>query len=346
MSGGSLKRKLLLVVVLAALGVGGYYGGRALGLWGEAAVEDARIYGNVEIREVDLGFRVGGRIASLAVDEGDAVIEGSLLATLDTRPIEDRIAAANAQIAIVDTDVERQANGARPEDIAIARQQLAEAQAALTEAERQLARRAALLDRGFVSKADFQAAEAQATAMRARVQSASSALQRVEAGDRREDRARTRAQRDAIATERRAAETDLADTRLYAASSGVVVTRAVENGAIVQPGQTVFTLAISRPVRVRAWLPEPWLSRVRPGQRLEISVDGIEQRLSAVVAHIAPGAEFTPKTVQTERQRTDLVYRVRLTVDDPQNLLRQGQPVTVHLPAAARGSGAARADAR
>ena len=99
-------------------------------------------------------------------------------------------------------------------------------------------------------------------------------------------------------------------------------------------------------MRVRAWLPEPWLSRVRPGQKLEISVDGVEQRLTATVAHIAPGAEFTPKTVQTERQRTDLVYRMRLNVDDPQNLLRQGQPVTVHLPATKTSSGAARTDGR
>ena len=122
---------------------------------------------------------------------------------------------------------------------------------------------------------------------------------------------------------------------LRAPSAGQVLTRVREAGAIVQPGEIVYTVALTQPVRVRAYVSEPDLARVKPGMKVTIHADGSAKTWPATIGYIAPTAEFTPRTVQTEDQRADLVYRMRLVVDDPKNELRQGQPVTVTL----RGGG-------
>ncbi len=321
-----LRIGLAVLVIAAAV----YFAGRALGWWG-AADDDGgfKLYGNVEIREVQLGFRVGGRIEQLLVDEGDRVTAGQSLARLDTRPLRDRLATADARLDAAAAGAARDVNGSRPQQIREAEAALADAQAALGESRRLHERRAALLAKGFISRADYQSSEAGLTAANARVSAARAGLSLTQEGTRTEDKAVSAANRDAVSAERRAVQTDLADTELQAPEAGQVLTRAREAGAIVQPGETVLTVALTQPVRVRAYVAEPDLPKVRPGMKVSVRVDGSVKRWPAVIGYIAPVAEFTPKTVQTEQLRADLVYRLRLTVQDPKGELRQGQPVTV-----------------
>lgn len=308
--------------------------GRVLGLWSDdAAAEGLRLYGNVEIREVELGFRIGGRIAAVLADEGDRVAPGEVLARLDTRPLQDRLAGADARLAAAAARVERDVRGNRPQEVRQAEAALTDAEAQLAEARRLHERRSALLDRGFISRADYQASQSALTGAAARVEAARAALSLVRDGVRAEDRMVTRAEQQASAAEREAIRTDLDDAVLRASQHGQVLTRAREAGAIVQPGDVVYTVALTQPVRVRAYVGEPDLPRVRPGSRAVVHVDGSDETWPATVGFISPVAEFTPRTVQTEDQRTDLVYRIRLTVDDPTGALRQGQPVTVALAA-------------
>lgn len=317
-----------VLVLFAAL----FFAGRALGWWGGDGRSELKLYGNVEIREVQLGFRVGGRIAELLVDEGDRVNAGQVLARLDTRPLAERLASAEARLEAASASVARDAAGNRPQQVREARAALASAEAALVEARRQHERRRELLASGFVSRADFQTSEAALAAAQARTEAARATLSLAEEGPRAEDRAITRASRDAVAAERAAVRTDLADAEIRAAEPGQVLTRAREAGAIVQPGETVLTLALTQPVRVRAYVAEPDLPSVRPGMTVTVTVDGTDRTWPATIGFISPVAEFTPKTVQTEQLRADLVYRLRLTVRDPGSDLRQGQPVTVIVP--------------
>ena len=317
------------LVLLAAL----FFAGRALGWWGGDGREELKLYGNVEIREVQLGFRVGGRIAELLVDEGGRVSAGQVLARLDTRPLTDRLASAEARLDAASASVARDAAGNRPQQVRETRAALASAEAALVEARRQHGRRRELRSSGFVSRADFQTSEAALAAAQARVEAARAALSLALEGPRAGDRAITRASRDAVAAERAAVRTDLADAEIRAAEPGQVLTRAREAGAIVQPGETVLTVALPQSVRVRAYVAEPDLPRVRPGMAVTVKVDGTDKTWPATIGFISPVAEFTPKTVQTEQLRADLVYRLRLTVRDPGSDLRQGQPVTVIVPA-------------
>ncbi len=330
-----MRNLIIAVVVLAVL----FLGGKALGIWPSGDDGDGlTLHGNVEIREVQLGFRVGGRIAALRVDEGDRVAPGQVLAELDTRPLQDRLASADARLAGASAGVARDAAGNRPQQIREAEAAVTNAEAVLAESRRLHQRRGALLAKGFVSRADFQSSEAGVAAAQAGLDAARASLSMAREGVRAEDRLATQANRAAVMAEREAVQTDIADTRLRAAEAGQVLTRAREVGAIVQPGDTVLTLALTQPVRVRAYVAEPDLPKIRPGMAVRVHVDGSEKSWPATIGFISPVAEFTPKTVQTEQLRADLVYRLRLIVQDPGSELRQGQPVTVIVPAGRDGS--------
>ena len=119
---------------------------------------------------------------------------------------------------------------------------------------------------------------------------------------------------------------------LTAPQDGIVLTRAREAGAIVQAGQTVYTLSLVDPVWLRVYVDEPQLGRIKPGMAVRVRVDAVpDKEFSGRVGFISPAAEFTPKSVETMEVRTSLVYRLRVQVDDPDNVMRQGMPVTVTL---------------
>ena len=325
----SRRTRIAILALIGALVL--FYLGRMTGLFVAAADDAPRLYGNVEVREVELGFRVGGRLAELLVDEGDKVTPGQVLARLDTQPLRDRLAGASARVAAASALVARDVAGNRPQQVREAQAAVVDAEAQLGEARRLHERRKALHERGFISKAEFEASRAGLTAAAARAEAARAALSLAREGTRVEERAATRAEAEQMAAERRAIETDLSDAVLRAPSAGQVLSRVREAGAIVQPGEIVYSVALTQPVRVRAYVAEPDLPKVRPGMRVTVHADGTRKTWLATIGYISPTAEFTPRTVQTEDQRADLVYRVRLTVDDPKNELRQGQPVTVAL---------------
>src|SRR5215207_6185156 len=129
-SAGRARLTVLLAVGLVAL----FFGGRAAGWWGGGSDAATKIYGNVEIREVELGFRVGGRIAQVLVDEGDKVTPGQQLARLDTQPIRDRLAGAEAKVAAASAMVSKDSAGNRPQEVREARATVIDAEARLGEA--------------------------------------------------------------------------------------------------------------------------------------------------------------------------------------------------------------------
>lgn len=317
----------LALVVAAGAAIG-------LGLFGGPDDDALVLYGNVDIREVDTAFRVPGRIDSISVDEGERVQLGEILATLDAASIEARTAEADAAVAQARAQLAKLQSGNRPQEIAQARARVAAAEAAARNAQSDYQRREALVEPGAISRDQWAQTVADRDRAAAQLAEARQALSLVDAGARREDIAAAEAQLRAAEAGRRGAGTDLQDTRLVAKSAGTVVTRAREPGAIVQPGETVVTLSIDRPLRVRAYVGEPDLSRIAPGMRVTVTADGNPRSYAGTIGYISPRAEFTPKSVETEDLRTDLVYRLRVIVQDPDDALRQGQPVTVRVPGA------------
>ncbi|MDL0547133.1 efflux RND transporter periplasmic adaptor subunit, partial [Yersinia pestis] len=118
-----------------------------------------------------------------------------------------------------------------------------------------------------------------------------------------------------------------------APSAGTVLTRAVEPGTILSASNTVFTVSLTDPVWVRAYVSERHLGQAIPGSEVEVFTDGRPDKpYHGKIGFVSPTAEFTPKTVETPDLRTDLVYRLRIIITDADESLRQGMPVTVRFP--------------
>lgn len=299
--------------------------------WASEADADERLYGNVDIREVQLGFRIGGRLATMLVEEGDAVAPGAELATLDTEPAEESLAIADAELARAEAQLASVRAGARPQEIEQARAAVRDARAAFDNAERDAERQVQLLRTQSTSATLADAARARRDSAAARLESAVEALALTEAGARVEDVRAAEAAVAAARARRAQAETMLDDTRLVAPAAGIVLTRAREPGSMVASGQTVYTLALTGRTFVRAYVDEPRLGAVAPGTEVRVETDA-GRTYTGQIGFVSPSAEFTPKTVQTPELRTDLVYRLRVLVGDADEGLRQGMPVTVVLP--------------
>lgn len=329
-----MKKRLIPLVLLAVLIIV-VIGTRGLRIWGDGSSEKIELYGNVDIRTVDLGFRVGGRITAIPIEEGSSVSKGETLARLEFTPLRTSLDATQAKADAAQAELVKLRNGNRPQDIAQAEAALAERRATLAEARVDYERQTRLLNSRTISQSTFDVSEAQFRAAEAQVTAAEEAVSLMREGARPEDIAAAAATYAAAIAERDRARTDYDDAVLVAPEAGTILTRAQEPGAIVPSGGTVLTLAIDRPVRVRAYVAEPDLGRVSPGMSVEISTDSRAKAYHGTIGFISSTAEFTPKTVQTENMRTDLVYRLRIIVEDPDDMLRQGQPVTVRLAAPA-----------
>ncbi|WP_336981983.1 HlyD family efflux transporter periplasmic adaptor subunit [Altererythrobacter fulvus] len=324
-----MNRKRLIPILAAAALLIAAIVTNGFGLVGKGDGGELTLYGNVDIREVDMAFRVGGRISAIDVDEGDKVEPGQMLALIDPAPLDSRLAESDAMIAQARAQLAELMNGSRAQDIGQARARVDAAQAALRKAQQDVDRRQSLVEPGAISRDVWQATLAQRDQAQAQLSEAQQALSKLNQGARVEQIDAAKAQLKSAMAARGSLMVDRGDTALRAATAGTVVTRAQEPGAIVQPGQTVLTLSIDRPLRVRAYVAESDLSRVAPGMKVKVKADGNDKTYSGTIGFISPRAEFTPKTVQTEDLRTDLVYRMRIIVSDPDDRLRQGQPVTV-----------------
>jgi HlyD family secretion protein len=334
-----MKRQAGIAVVLLALAGAGAWWFDAAVLLGLEPEESgtATLYGNVDIRQVELGFRVGGRIAGLEVEEGDRISAGTAVARLDPRPYEDALKAASARVAEQEANLARLVAGTRPAEIAQARAFVAEREADLANAEQAFERGTRLVRTGTAAQAEFDRTKAEREMARARLQSARLALELAIEGARAEDVAAARAALEGARANEAAAMSALEDAVIEAPSDGTVLSRVREAGAIVQPTDTVLILSLDDPVRVRAYVAEPLLGRVAPGLEVEILTDSAPERpYRGRIGFVSPVAEFTPKTVETPELRTDLVYGLRITVEDADEGLRQGMPVTIRLPLPSR----------
>lgn len=323
-----MKRIIAPILLLIAL-AGGWYAWKTHSA--EPRKDSPAFHGNIDIREVRLGFRVSGRVREILKEEGDAVTPGEILARLDDEPFRNALDQAEAQVGQFSARLEELRNGNRPEEIEQARKILAASEAALENSRLVFERQQRLVGQGAVARQDFDTASTAYRASLARRDEARARLDLLEAGTRAEQLAQAEA---VLGTARAAlaqARTTLADTVLSAPEAGVVLTRSVEPGSMVQAGATALTVSLLNPVRVRAYTPEPLLGLVRPGREVLVYTDSRPEPYHGQVGDVSPRAEFTPKSVETEELRTSLVYRFRVVVRDDDGLLRQGMPVTVRL---------------
>lgn len=289
--------------------------------------------GTVEATRSDLGFNLPGRIAEVAVREGDRVQRGAVLARLESAELEARHSAALAQVRSARALLTELETGARGEEVAQARSAERAAARRLDDAARDLARARRLFEGGAISREALDRAETAFELADAAHDQAREQLGVVESGPRPERIAAQRAALESAEALARQAEAALDHAIIRSPIDGVVTVRHREPGETVQPGLPVLSVLNPDDRWVRIYIPENRMGAIAIGQHATITSDTFRGReYPGRVIFIASEAEFTPRNVQTREERVKLVYAVRIQITgDPSHELKPGMPADVLL---------------
>lgn len=290
------------------------------------------LYGNADIREVELAFNGSDRIAQILVEEGDRVDAGQVVGRLDTSRLEPELHAAAARTEAQRQVVARPEAGSRPEEIRRAEAANDQALAMAKDAKERFDEVKNAYDKGAANVRELQSAQRNLDAEVAAQRVAGETLALVKAGPRKEDIAEAKAMLQVDQADLALAQQRLDDAELLAPSVGVIRARLLEPGDMASPFRPALTLALTDPLWIRAYVDEPDLGRLQLGMEAEVTTDSFPgKHYTGWVGYIAPTAEFTPKTVESRRVRTNLVYEVRVFVRNPDDELRLGMPATVSI---------------
>jgi len=286
--------------------------------------------GTVEAREAALSFQVGGQIERLLVDEGETVKRGQEVARLVADDYALSVQKARANVAAAEAVLAALEAGARQQELKVAEATLEQARAEQRFAEEDAKRIQSLIGKHLASQEQLDQARLKRDVAKSAVRKAQQQLQLLREGPRKEEIDQARATLEASRSALQSAERQLGYAQLLSPVDGTVTLRQAEAGEVIGAGQPVFKVAeLTRPW-VRAYLNETDLARVRLGQAASVSVDGLPGRsFRGRLAFISPKAEFTPKAVETRELRVDLVYRVKVELEDPEGLLKLGMPADV-----------------
>jgi membrane fusion protein YbhG len=312
---------------------------------GRGAEGPIRASGYVEATEVRVAPEVGGRILELRIDEGDRVAAGAIIVRLDTRDTDIALQQAEAERAQAVAQLKLLQAGARPEEIRQARAQADSAQADVAAAESELrsagadlARFEALLasNAGSRKQRDDAAtrrevAAARVAAAKERTRAATEGVARLRAGARREELAAAEARVAAVDARIAALRKSQDDATLKSPVGGIVTSRLVDAGELIAPRTAVAVITDLDRAWANVYVDEPVVPRLSLGQTIPIVTDA-QQRLDGKITFISPKAEFTPRNVQTAEERTKLVYRIKVTTDNRQGVLKSGMPVEAEIP--------------
>lgn len=319
-------KRLLAVLILAAVALGGWYYFRNQKP-NPSVLNELRLSGNIEAHQSIVSFKVSGRVIDLPVEEGQEVKQGQLLARLDDEDYRREVQAAEANLHVLEAQLRKFEAGSRPQEIRAAEKAVEEARADLENKRLEYERMEGLWKEGVMSRQVRDAAEAAYKVAQARLAQLTEQYRLAEEGFRREDIEMARAQVRQAGENLGLARTRLSYTVLRAPVSGVIVVRNTELGEVMAPGTPVVNLAQLEQVWLRAYIPETELGRLRWGQEVTVTTDTYPgKKYVGKISFISPQAEFTPKSVQTFKERVTLVYRIKVDISNPHHELKPGMP--------------------
>ena len=321
------KFKIIAVLLLIVIGV--------LAVWfyrqsDERILDRLILYGNIDIRQVNLSFHDLEHIKQILVQEGERVKQGQLLAIQDMERFQYAIDSAEARLSAQQQVLNRLINGSRPEEIAKARADVKGAKAEVVFAQKELERMRLLTQKKLAPIESADRARSELDSAREKLKALTELQTLAVIGPRQEDIEEARFRLKAEQTALKLAQKVWRDAHLYAPHDGVIEDRMLELGDMAGAETPVFTLALTDPVWARVYVSEKDLGKLSHGMTARISSDSFPgTTYRGWIGYISPTAEFTPKTVETTELRTSLVYQVRVYACNPEDQLRLGMPVTV-----------------
>ncbi len=326
-----MKKAMIIIVLVVAIA------GAAVYWWVHHSVgtspNELALYGNLDLRQVNLAFNGNERIETVLVQEGDRVKQGQVVGTLEMERLKATAAQVEAKAEAQRHVVERLVNGTRPQEIDQDRANVNAAKADLTNAQLNYERLKKSAGGGATSQQDMDTAKAAFEVAEAKLRVNQKALDLAVIGPRKEDIAEARATLLADEAELAVSKQNLAYATLVSPTNGVVQNRILEPGEMASPQRAVLAIAITDPKWVRVYAEEPDLGKIRMGMTATVTTDSFPgKKYDGWVGFISPVASFTPKTVETTELRSSLVYEVRIFVKDPADELRLGMPATAQIP--------------
>ena len=288
--------------------------------------------GNVEVTEINPGFKMAGRITGLFTDEGMTVDAGQKIATLDDAQIKDIVDQNQAKLREATASLENLNAGSRTQEIARASALAKSANADLVKAKKDYERISYLYKNGAVSAQDFDSAKRAYDGAAAQYKAALENADLVGSGFRKDEIKAAAFRVEAAQAALAEAKEKLNDTILYAPCKAVVLNKNLEAGDIAAAGIPVFTLGdLSRPW-IKVYINETKLKLIKLGQKAEVTADGSpDKTYPGYVSYIASQAEFTPKNIQTKEERVKLVFEVKVMVENKDGGLKPGMPADVKI---------------
>ena len=274
-------RKIVIIILISTIivGVASYFSTL------DKTEDEIILYGNIEIRQVTLGFQVSGKILTMSKEEGDSVSKGEVIAELDDIDYKNSVEKASAIVK--------------------------QTAAVSKEATVKYDKNAPLCLQNVLAQQEFD------TLLR--------------------NKDKAEAEHQAAVASEKLAKSQLKYTKIYAPDDGIVTTRIQEPGAIVAAGQGIYTICKNHPMWVRAYVDESNLGNIKYGMRVRVFTDTTDPQTGKLreyvgkVGYISPVAEFIPKTVQSADQRANLVYKIRVYIENIDDFLRQGMPTTIKI---------------
>jgi len=292
-----------------------------------AAENTIKLSGNIEAHETLVSFKVIGRIIALPVEEGMSVKAGDLLARLDNDDYRQQVAVDSAVVRVRGRQLALGLAGSRTQDIEAARQAVVDTQADLEQKKKDFGRYQALFDKDEIPAQTRDLAATGVTRAQAAYDRAQLVYNELVEGTRKEELAVERANVQQANQNLRMSSIRLSYTTLRAPFDGVVLVRQAELGEVVSPGTPIVTLADLDHLWVRVYIPEPDLGKIQLDQAVDVRTDtSRDKTYRGRISFISSEAEFTPKSVQTQKERVTLVYRVKVDVENPHHELKPGMP--------------------
>jgi HlyD family secretion protein len=312
---------LVLVLVLVGLGYWLVFGGKP------ASKNVLRLQGHMEATETDLSFKVSEKIIAISVNEGDWVKTGDKVAELDAKALRDEVAQAQAKLAQTQANLTKYVAGYRHQEVQEAKEAVAKAKADQDDKKVNFYRMQNLYERKVVTGLTRDKAEADFLMAKATWQSSKQQYDLMKEGYRKEDIDAARADFEQAKAALALAQTRLGYAIIYSPVDGVVLSKPAEVGEVAAVGSAVVTLGLLDDIWFEGYIPETDLAKARFGQKGEITTDAYPgKKYPAWISYISSKAEFTPKTVETFKERVTLVYRTKIRAGNPNHELKPGMP--------------------
>ncbi|MGD0209409.1 MAG: efflux RND transporter periplasmic adaptor subunit [Desulfomonilia bacterium] len=333
------KRIVIIIFITLLLGVS------VIVYYAQQISKNGAMYysGTIEAIESNLAFQASGHVTIIQAEEGKAVNKGQVLAELDNTEFQSRLEQANAGLdkAIKEKEQLEELLGiytdTLPEDVKRAEANVAVARNTMLDAQKNNIRFEDLFKKGVIAEKErdtitlgFENAQSKLNESEAALKQAKSNLKKIDTT--KKDIESAQAAIDLAKATLDQARIQLGYTKLIAPYSGIITSRNVEPGEVVSPGREVITMSDLSRVDLKIFVDETDIAKVKPGQKVEVKVDTFKDKVfTGWVSYVSPDAEFTPKIIQTKKERVKLVYLVKVSVPNPDYELKTGMPADAYL---------------